>query len=315
MAIYAPSRNYRNQLSWLIDDYYLFGSDRGLGIIFGITNSIVKNVGGELLFSAGPYPMLTIPSSGATDLTGLFENIDGYNVTGTATATIRIWYPGGLAYSAFPNGSYIARGIVGKIIGTDAFVEYQPYQSDQTNGYHLGPATVDDPTRITSSAVAFHGAGYTYYYRVRGGTRRINRINFQVGTSSGNIAIAVYRGNTQTTATTGYPSGYSNATYIPVVRVFTTGSIPCPAAGYQTLNIGTYLAALYVTIGEGDWIAIACDNTTATFAAFQATEVSGIDENFYAGRCGYELVFPPAEGAFMTAGLKRGIYVSTDLIT
>ena len=314
MAIYAPSRTNRNQFGWLIDSYYIFGSDRGLGIISGISNSSIKNIGGELLFSTGPYPMLTIPLWGATDLVGLFENIDAFNVTGTSTAAIRIWYPGGATYSAFPNGSYIARGIIGKIIGTDAFVEYQPYQSDQTNGFHLGPATVDDPTRITTAAVAFHAANYTYYYRVRGGSRRINRINFQVGTSSGNIAIAVYRGNTETTATTGYPSGYSNANYVPTQRVFTTGSIACPVAGYVTLNIGDYLASLFVTIGEGDWIAIACSNTSATFAAFQATEVAGINENFYAGRSGYELVFPPPQVPTMTAGLKRGIYVSTNLI-
>lgn len=44
------------------------------------------------------------------------------------------------------------------------------------------------------------------------------------------------------------------------VTVQGTGSIPCPAPGMQTLTLTSQ-----VTIDRGGWVAIAADNTTATF--------------------------------------------------
>jgi hypothetical protein len=312
---YCPNRNLRNIFSIQVDKYFHTGSPRGFGIFGLLTTSSFKNIGGEILFANGPYPMILLLMYGATLTQCVFENINAIEVTNPSSAAIecRPGFGAVAGQSSYSNGSFIARDIRGKIIGVEQFTEYQPDLDSVSWGLHLGAATVDDPTRIVSSAVAFHASSYTYYYRVRSNSTNINRINLQVGTSSGNIAIAVYRGNASTSNPARYPNGYTSEEYVPSYRIFTTGVIPCPAAGYNVLNTNTYLNIGYIGIREGDWIAIACDNVTATFAAFQATEVSGIDENFYAGRCGYEAVFPPPQVPTMTAGLKRGIYVSTNL--
>jgi hypothetical protein len=315
-CFYSPNRNLRPIFSIEVDKYYFNSNPRGFGLFGLLTMSSFKNIGGELLFADGPKPLILLLMYGGTLTQCVFENINGIETTNPSSAAIecRPGFGSVAGTSEYSNGSFIARSVRGKIIGVEQFAEYQPDVDSVSWGLHLGAATVDDPTRIVSSAVAFHAANYTYYYRVRGNATNYNRINLQVGTSSGNIAIAVYRGNASTSDPARYPNGYYNEEYVPKYRVFTTGSIPCPAAGYNILNTTTYLAIGYLGIREGDWIAIACDNTTATFAAFQATEVSGINGNFYAGRCGYEAVFPPPLVPSMTAGLKRGIYVSTNLV-
>ena len=314
-CFYIPNRNLRNIYGIEVDKYYHTGSPRGFGIFGLLSSSSFKNISAEVAFANGPYPMILLLMYGQILTQCVFENINAVEVTNPSSAAIecRPGFGAVAGQSSYSNGSFVARSIRGKIIGVEQFTEYQPDLDSVSWGLHLGAATVDDPTRIVSSAVAFHASSYTYYYRVRSNSTNINRINLQVGTSSGNIAIAVYRGNASTSNPYRYPNGYTNEEYVPSYRMFTTGSIPCPAAGYQTLNVSTYFSPGYIGIREGDWIAIACDNTTATFAAFQATEVSGINENFYAGRCGYEAVFPPPQVPNMTAGLKRGIYVSTNL--
>jgi hypothetical protein len=316
---YMPNRNLRNIFSIEVSTYFYVATPRGFGIFGLLTMSSFKNIGGELLFAeGGPYPMFLFLLYGARLNQVVFENINAYEITNPANCRAVIECRPGfgdvIGRSPYFNGAYIAKSVRGRLIGVEQFTEYQPDIESVSWGLHLGAATVDDPTRIVSSAVTFHASSYTYYYRVRGNATNCNRINFQVGTSSGNIAIAVYRGNANTDTVLTDPAGYSNEEYVPTYRIFTTGSIACPASGYQTLNVSTYYAPGFIGIREGDWIAIACNNVTASFAAFQATEVATINENFYAGRCGYEAVFPPPLVPTMTAGLKRGIYVSTNLI-
>jgi hypothetical protein len=109
------------------------------------------------------------------------------------------------------------------------------------------PATCDP--RENSATAAFATANHCHYNRVyHGGV--ISSVRLRVGTSSGNIGVAVYD-------TTG--SGVSAA---PGTRVATSGSVACPASGLADVSLGGS-----VTLGHGThWFALSCSNTTATFA-------------------------------------------------
>lgn len=79
----------------------------------------------------------------------------------------------------------------------------------------------------------------------------ITKVGLHVGTASGNISVAVYRnsGAGRLARPTGSP-------------VATSGAVACPAAGYAEVPLGAT-----VTVADGDWLALSCDNVTATFMA------------------------------------------------
>lgn len=108
------------------------------------------------------------------------------------------------------------------------------------------PATLDMlGQEVAYSALA--GANRQYYWRSVG-SGYITGIALTVGTQSGNISVSVYRNTGR---------GRSAA---PGARRATSGSVPCPAPGYAEVAL---TAGIYVEVG--DWIALSCDNTTATF--------------------------------------------------
>jgi hypothetical protein len=90
----------------------------------------------------------------------------------------------------------------------------------------------------------------TYFARVtRGQAPLASKIGVVITTSSGNISVGAYRNS---------GSGRSAA---PGTQLAGTGSIACPAAGYQEIALGTT-----VDIGPGDWLAVAIDGTTQKMA-------------------------------------------------
>jgi hypothetical protein len=107
--------------------------------------------------------------------------------------------------------------------------------------------TVDPRTAsLNNGAIT---AGRTVYLRYRGANGPITKIALAVGVSSGNCAVAAYRN-------TG--SGRSAR---PGARLGTSGSVACPAAGYQEVAL-----TAAADIRDGDWLSLAADNATATFA-------------------------------------------------
>lgn len=113
--------------------------------------------------------------------------------------------------------------------------------------YDVGPPMTLDPRNNQATLAAFGAANRCQYGRVgTGGT--ITGIMIDVGTSSGNISVAVYR-NTGT-----------GSAARPGTRVATSGAVACPATGNQTVSLGGS-----VTVQPGDWFGFSCDNTTATF--------------------------------------------------
>jgi hypothetical protein len=115
----------------------------------------------------------------------------------------------------------------------------------------------DDPLGLgyvaTTTAFVFTGAqtwqtaNDARFVRVlAGGT--ISKVGLQVEVSSGNISVGVFR-KTGAGRTAG-----------PGSRVATSGAVACPAVGYAEVSLGAS-----VDVEPGDYLALSCDNTTASF--------------------------------------------------
>lgn len=138
---------------------------------------------------------------------------------------------------------------------------------------------------VNSLTLTIGSPNTTRYFRVvEGGT--ISKIRLGVGTSSGNISVAVHR------------SSGRGLTAVPGAQVATSGSIACPASGIQDVALGST-----VNVRVGDWLAIGADNTTATFYGVVATGASGL----VGGQAGVASGFPAPATPSFTAGDNRAI--------
>lgn len=109
------------------------------------------------------------------------------------------------------------------------------------------PYTVHPGQARGSDVVAWGGVNQCMYFRVSG-SGPVSKIGLHIGTSSGNLSVAVY---------TGSGSGRSN---VPSARVQTSGALASPGTGYREIALG---ASVYVN--DGDWFAVSADNTSITF--------------------------------------------------
>lgn len=120
----------------------------------------------------------------------------------------------------------------------------------------LPPHSMDP--RLNTVAAGSTTANRRTYHRVRGASLACSKIALLVGTSSGNISVEVYS-NTGT-GSSARPTGAPRAS---------SGSVACPASGEAQVAL-----ASSVTISEGDWIALWCDNATATFGRAPASAMT-----------------------------------------
>lgn len=96
-----------------------------------------------------------------------------------------------------------------------------------------------------SSVNALQASNQTYYCRVIGGyASAASAIRLYIGTSSGNICVAVYE----------------DAGASPGVQLATSGSVASPGTGVRSVSLGSPVA-----IYPGRWISVSADNTTVTF--------------------------------------------------
>lgn len=147
--------------------------------------------------------------------------------------------------------------------------------ADHSDGPYGGSGAVDPMGHGFAFGVDPAGAGSLQtigavnrciFMRVRnGGT--ITKVGFFVGVASGNVAVAAYSN-----------SGTGRSS-VPGTRLAGSASTACPAAGYGEVALGSSVA-----VNPGDWLALACDNTTATFAAMSGQSVT----NFVAGIIAYQ---------------------------
>lgn len=104
-------------------------------------------------------------------------------------------------------------------------------------------------TLTYASTGAFSLAGRMHFARVTVGTKAgATRIGMHIIVSSGNIMVGVYRA-----------SG-SGVTAQPGMLAVGTAVTACPAAGFQEITLPSA-----VDVNKGDYLALWCDNTTATF--------------------------------------------------
>lgn len=114
-----------------------------------------------------------------------------------------------------------------------------------TPQYDVGPPMTLSPFTAGTSVSALP-ANRAYYARtVNGGT--ISGLQVDIGVSSGNACVGVYR------------SSGTGIAARPGTRIATSGSVPCPAVGVQTIALTASVAVL-----PGDWLALVFDNGTAT---------------------------------------------------
>jgi hypothetical protein len=101
---------------------------------------------------------------------------------------------------------------------------------------------------LSNATAAFAVANHCHYNRVyRGGT--VSQIRLRVGTSSGNIAVAVFN-------TTG-----SGVTAAPSARQQTSGAVVCPASGTVSVALGGSVTVLHGL----HWFALSSSTIVATF--------------------------------------------------
>lgn len=115
-------------------------------------------------------------------------------------------------------------------------------------GHGNGLVATFDP-RVGNGAAVAQTANRCVYSRVLFGTASTSALRIRVGTSSGNIAVAVYDNN-----------GGVGTSAAPSSQLQTSGSVACPGSGAATVNLG---GAVMVPLGS--WMALSANNATATF--------------------------------------------------
>lgn len=133
--------------------------------------------------------------------------------------------------------------------------------STMLDGASFGVPYTLDP-RTASTARTWPLANRCVYNRVSG-SGPVSSIRIRVVTSSGNISVGHY---------TSSASGIAGRAQ---TRQVTSGAVACPASGSADVSLGAS-----TTVGAGDWFAMSCDNTTASFAANAAPSGSNLLPGF-----------------------------------
>lgn len=140
-----------------------------------------------------------------------------------------------------------------------------------------GMALSDTPSPLVApSARAWDTANRAYYKRLINGKTGGTGVRLVVITQSGNISVAVYRN-------TG--AGIAAA---PGTLLAASGAVACPAPGAATVALGATIDVL-----PGDWVAMSCDNTTASFYSNFAGFAQQVDA---AGMGGLKAASHPISG-------------------
>lgn len=120
-------------------------------------------------------------------------------------------------------------------------------------------------------------AAGTIFFRARG-EQYISKVGLHIGTSAGNITVAVYTS-----------AGGRSA---PTTQLVSSGSIPCPAPGYTEISLGKTI----LVSEETEYFALGIDNSTMTI---HSMSVGAPIQNsaLGAGICYFQVGYPPPVNA------------------
>lgn len=137
-----------------------------------------------------------------------------------------------------------------------------------------------DP-RLCGSVKTIQAANRGYYMRAYGaGT--ISAIGLNIGTTGGNLCVAVYAN-----------VGTGRNAHPGTVKA-SSGTVVTPASGYREIALGGPVA-----VDEGDWLFVAADNVTVTFRTV-STFAAGISDQAKGFSCYQETAFPAPATATVT---------------
>lgn len=130
--------------------------------------------------------------------------------------------------------------------------EYEASDITQLADLVAGPVTAQMPVTPATSAIGASGTWYSVAFMLRE-LRRVTQARVVVATQSGNIEVAIYdsAGN----------------------RVATTGSVACPAAGAQAINLAS---AVYLRPGRKYFAVVSADNATVALDYIANTGTQGL---------------------------------------
>lgn len=212
--------------------------------------------------SSGAFTV-TLPAAVAGTVIGINKADTSANaVTVSAAGTDTIGVVGATTTTTLPLTGAIA--LIGISGGWAISVTGSTVSALDTRYTALGICRTPYAVQVTA-LITIGTANSSWYYRVFDGAP-ISKIRVQIGTSSGNISVATYSN-----------SG-AGLSAIPGTRLATSGSVASPGTGIQDVSLGAT-----VTVNPGDWLAIAADNTTATFSGITgvggSTLLSGMTYN------------------------------------
>jgi hypothetical protein len=185
--------------------------------------------------------------------------------------------------STKPDGTFNWGNAMRGAMSTIASADLETVESRLASSFGL-IYTVDPALCTTLSGITTANRGV--YGRVVG-SGSVSKIGLEIGASSGNICVAVYR-NTGT-----------GRTSAPGTRLATSGSVACPSTGFAEVALGAT-----VDVQQGDWFYIGADNTTATFRVVHTT---GAANGLAAGRWAFaDANFPAPASPTPSAGFNRG---------
>jgi hypothetical protein len=157
---------------------------------------------------------------------------------------------------------------------------YSQAVSGRVNGYVVPDTSKTALTAMVRSTRAITNAGvpattWPPFYTSNSGVSAVNRAFYVRGSNDGLVSnilirVAVASGNIDVGLYGGTDMGSRAA--VPTTQQAHTGSTACPAAGDATLALS---GGPYPVWDEAFWLAIAADNTTATWACMDSSSVVG----------------------------------------